>query len=71
MPNYLYETSVRYAEEIRDIRQKQKDVIKDKTAITFPEATLISNDKTFNKKIFNGQVKLMLAAFNIECDMLI
>ena len=71
MPKYLYETSVRYAEEIKDIRQQQKDMIKDKTAITFPETTVISSDKAFNKKILNGQVKLMLTAFNIECDMLI
>ncbi|ENJ1720653.1 DUF4041 domain-containing protein [Vibrio parahaemolyticus] len=71
MPQYLYETSTRYAEEIKDIRQQQKDMIKAKTAITFPETTVISNDKPFNKKILNGQVKLMLTAFNIECDMLI
>ncbi len=71
MPQYLYETSTRYAEEIKDIRQQQKDMIKDKTAITFPDTTVISNDKSFNKKILNGQVKLMLSAFNIECDMLI
>ncbi len=71
MPQYLYETSTRYVEEIKDIRQQQKDMIKDKTAITFPEATVISNDNSFNKRILNGQVKLMLTAFNIECDMLI
>ncbi|OOQ68892.1 DUF4041 domain-containing protein [Vibrio parahaemolyticus] len=71
MPQYLYETSTRYAEEIKDIRQQQKDMIKAKTAVTFPETTVISNDKPFNKKILNGQVKLMLTAFNIECDMLI
>ncbi|MBV1842746.1 DUF4041 domain-containing protein [Photobacterium ganghwense] len=71
MPKYLYETSTRYAEEIKDIRQQQKDMIKGKTAITFPETTVISNDKSLNNKILNGQVKLMLTAFNIECDMLI
>ncbi|MUI53030.1 DUF4041 domain-containing protein [Aliivibrio fischeri] len=71
MPQYLYETSARFVEEIKDIRQQQKDMIKDKTAITFPESTVISKDKSFNNKILNGQVKLMLTAFNIECDMLI
>jgi len=71
IPKYLYETSVRYAEEIKDIRQQQKEMIKDKAAITFPETTVISHDKTFNKKVLNGQVRLMLTAFNIECDMLI
>ncbi|MGF1723335.1 DUF4041 domain-containing protein [Photobacterium nomapromontoriensis] len=71
MPQYLYETSIRFAEEIKDVRQQQKDMIKDKTAISFPESTVISNDKSFNNKILNGQVKLMLTAFNIECDLLI
>ncbi|ELF6830542.1 DUF4041 domain-containing protein [Vibrio cholerae] len=71
MPKYLYETSTRFAEDIKDIRQQQKDMIKDKTAITFPESTVISNDKSFNNSILNGQVKLMLTAFNIECDLLI
>ncbi|MBB1470637.1 DUF4041 domain-containing protein [Pseudoalteromonas sp. SG41-5] len=71
MPQYLYETSTRYSEGIKDIRQQQKDMIKAKTAVTFPETTVISNDKPLNKKILNGQVKLMLTAFNIECDMLI
>lgn len=71
MPQYLYETSNRFAEEIKDVRQQQKDMIKGKTAITFPESTLISNDKSFNNKILNGQVRLMLTAFNIECDLLI
>lgn len=71
MPQYLYETSTRFAEEIKDVRQQQKDMVKDKTAISFPESTVISNDKSFNNKILNGQVKLMLTAFNIECDLLI
>jgi hypothetical protein len=71
MPQYLYETSARFAEEIKDVRQQQKDMIKNKDAVTFPETTVISSDKTFNKKILNGQVKLMLTAFNIECDLLI
>ncbi|WP_072671235.1 DUF4041 domain-containing protein [Vibrio injensis] len=70
MPQYLYESN-RYSEEIKDIRQQQKDMIKAKTAVTFPETTVISNDKSLNQKILNGQVKLMLTAFNIECDMLI
>jgi hypothetical protein len=71
IPEYLYETSDRYAEEIKDVRQQQKDMIKDKTAITFPESTIISDNSAFNKKILNGQVKLMLTAFNVECDLLI
>jgi chromosome segregation ATPase len=71
IPDYLYETSIRFTEEIKDVREQQKDMIKDKNAITYPATTIISNDKSFNKKILDGQVKLMLTAFNTECDFLI
>ncbi len=71
MPEYLYETSARFVEEIKQVREQQKSLVKDKQAITFPETSTISADKAYNKKILEGQVKLMLAAFNIECDLLI
>ncbi|WP_076543082.1 DUF4041 domain-containing protein [Shewanella sp. UCD-KL21] len=71
MPDYLYETSIRFAEEIKDVRLQQKEMIKGKDAVTYPEVTVISKDKAFNRKILDGQVKLMLTAFNTECDFLI
>ncbi|WP_206616207.1 DUF4041 domain-containing protein [Aeromonas caviae] len=70
-PEYLYETSARFSEEIKYVRSQQKDLIRDKNAITYPIALTIANDKSLNKKILDGQVKLMLTAFNIECDLLI
>jgi len=70
-PEYLFETSERFAEEIKDIRQQQKLMITNKLAVTYPESTVISQNKIFNTKILTGQVKLMLTAFNIECDSLI
>lgn len=35
-PEYLYETSARFSEEIKYIRSQQKDLIRDKNAITYP-----------------------------------
>src|SRR5690606_21565837 len=70
-PEYLYETSARFSEEIKYVRSQQKDLIRDKNAITYPIPLTIANDKSLNKKILDGQVKLMLTAFNIECDLLI
>ncbi|WP_235869779.1 DUF4041 domain-containing protein [Veronia nyctiphanis] len=70
-PDYLYETSERFAEEIKEIRNEQKEMIKQKSAISYPDYTVISSNKAYNKKILDGQVKLMLTAFNIECDFLI
>lgn len=70
-PQYLFETSERFAEEIKRVREHQKDLIKNKNAITYPETIIISENKSYNKKILDGQVRLMLNAFNIECDSLI
>jgi len=70
-PEYLYETSARFSEEIKRTRQEQKELIKNKNAVEYPDSTTISSNKTYNKKILDGQVKLMLNSFNIECDALI
>lgn len=70
-PEYLYDTSARFAEEIKIVRNSQKELIKDKKAVTYPSSTIITNDKVQNSKLLDGQVKLMLSAFNIECDILI
>lgn len=72
-PEYLYETSQRFAEEIKQIRQKQKDMIKAKKAVQHDGYDILelSPNGAQNKRILDGQVKLLLAAFNIECDLLI
>ena len=70
-PEYLFETSDRFSEEIKKIRRDQKELVMDKEAITCPDTELISSYSSQNRKILNGQIKLMLSAFNIECDFLI
>ena len=64
-PAYLWQTSERYAAEIKLLRDKQRELIKSGKAITYPENTPTS------KKILDGQTALMLSAFNVECDLLI
>jgi hypothetical protein len=71
MPEYLYETSARFVEEIRITRDKQKALIKNSQAILVPGSVSITGDPSQDKKIVNGQTKLLLAVFNIECDLLI
>lgn len=70
-PSYLYETSARFVEEIKRVRQKQKEHIKDKTAVTYPQSLTITSDSKTDKKILTGQVNLMLSSFNVDCDFLI
>jgi hypothetical protein len=64
MPTYLFETSLSFQEEIKLNRLLQQDLIKSKDAI-------LCNDTEVNKELIDGQIKLMLTAFNIETDSLI
>jgi hypothetical protein len=70
-PEYLYETAERFQVEIKSVRDSQKELISDKQAIVFPEDVEITGDKTLDRKILDGQSKLLLTAFNIKCDFLI
>lgn len=70
-PEYLFEISERYKLEIKAVRDKQKDLITKGEAITIPDTYALIEDTQFAKKIMEGQVRLMLKAFNIECDQLI
>lgn len=71
MPNYLYETSARYQSEIKDVRERQRNLIREKSAVTYPGDLNLCTTKAMDKKILDGQVQLMLSAFNVECDLLI
>jgi len=69
-PIYLFETSERFKEEIKHIRKQQKLLITQKEAIIIPETIALTSNKTYVNKVLNGQGKLMLKAFNVECDNL-
>lgn len=69
-PDYLFETSERFKEEIKSIREKQKSLIKDGKAIYIPTTIALTSNKSYVKKVLGGQSKLMLKAFNVECDNL-
>lgn len=63
-PAYLFETSLMFQEEIKLNRLEQKELIKVKEAIS-------CIDSDVDKKIIDGQIKLMLTSFNVETDSLI
>lgn len=69
-PDYLFETSERFKEEIKSIREKQKLLIKEGKAIFIPDTIALTSNTSYVKKVLGGQSKLMLKAFNIECDNL-
>jgi len=69
-PEYLFETSERFKEEIKTNREKQKQMINKYKALQVPSTVAITDNTTHAKKILRGQAKLMLKAFNVECDNL-
>lgn len=71
MPQYLYETSDRYAIEIKSIREEQKNMIRDDKVIISECDNIYPLEEKLFKKILSEQKKLMIRTFNIECDMLI
>lgn len=70
IPAYLYETSARFAEEIKRVREDQKELIREKDAVIC-DSIEFDDGTAEEKRIINGQIKLMLSAFNIEVDSLI
>ncbi len=71
VPEYLYETGERYAAEIKVIRDKQKGMIKDGSAFVQDGRVSLTGDDGVDKKIIDGQMKIIMRAFNVECDMLV
>lgn len=70
-PDYLHETSERFTAEIRRVRAEQKLMIKEGTAVELPVREDIAETKAATKRVLKGQARLILTAFNLECDLLI
>lgn len=68
---YGLETSELYNQKLQEIRKKQKDMIKTKTATIHNTDYLVDGDKKKGKEFILDTVKLSLRAFNNECDNII
>tara|TARA_R110000772_G_scaffold41479_1_gene96221 strand:+ start:11691 stop:13082 length:1392 start_codon:yes stop_codon:yes gene_type:complete len=71
MPDYLYDTSTRFTEEIRILREQQKELIRSGAAVQVDGAPIITGNSLVDKKIIDGQMRLIMRAFNTECDALV
>jgi len=69
-PKYLYNTSERFKKEVSVIRDQLKTLITNKKAVNAPETIAIIEDVPSSKKAIQGQIRIMLKAFNIEADLL-
>ncbi len=67
-PHYSYTVSEEYKEKLKSVREKQKQMVKNKTAIEAAQTWTVNNSKAQGKKMVADMQKLFLRAFNAECD---
>lgn len=67
-PKYDFATSDQYKEKLNQIRNKQKDMIKNKTAVTYSQNWTVDGSKAKGKKMTNDNIKQILRSFNTECE---
>lgn len=70
-PIYSFETSEQYKKEIDSIREKQKNMILEKTAVYCSESWTVGGSLKEGAKLTDKAIKLTLRAFNGECDAII
>ena len=70
-PKYNFLTSDEYKEKIKEIREKEKDMVKNNVAITGNKEWNVNGDRKAGAKMVKDLQKLLLRAFNFECDDII
>jgi len=67
-PHFDFDTSDKYKEKITQVRNQQKEIIRAKAAAICHTEWEVSGSKTEGRKMTNRNIKLILRAFNNECD---
>jgi hypothetical protein len=67
-PRYTFADSAQYETQLERIREEQKRMIQEKTAATCAIEWQVNGSKTEGRKQTNQTLRLMLRAFNGECD---
>lgn len=70
-PHFNFDTSEEYKEKINAVREKQKQMIKNKTAIYGGDGISWNGSLSQGQTIVNNQKRLMMRAFNGETDSFI
>jgi len=70
-PSFDFDTSEKYKQELLKIREQQKKMLSDKTAIFCSQEWVVEGSKSKGKAMMNRGIRLTSRAFNNECDALI
>lgn len=67
-PMYDFASSELYKEKLESIRNKQKYMIKNKTAVSFYDGWTVDGSKAKGRKMTNDNIKQILRCFNTDCE---
>lgn len=67
-PKFKFQASAEYKNRLDDVREKQKAMIKNRTAAEGNQNWTINNSLSQGRKLVNDMIKLVLRSFNNECD---
>lgn len=70
-PQFDFASALDYKEELAKIRAEQKELIKNKMAVTGNNNWQVNGSASKGKKMVSDTQKLLLRAFNSECDELV
>lgn len=70
-PIYDFASSDIYKERLKEIRDLQKNMIKDKSAVNYFDGWTVDGSKSKGRKMTNDNIKQILRTFNIECESVI
>ena len=67
-PRYSFMNADEYKARLLEIRAEQKDMVKNKTAVSGNTNWTVNNSESKGRKMVSDMQKLLLRAFNSECD---
>lgn len=67
-PHYEFMKADDYRAKLLEIRAQQKDMVKSKTAVSGSTTWTVNGSESKGKKMVSDMQKLLLRAFNSECD---
>lgn len=70
-PMYDFASSEEYKNKLENIRDLQKIMIKNKTAVNFFDGWTVNGSKAEGRKMTNANIKQILTTFNIECETIV
>lgn len=70
-PRYNFASALVYKDNLKEKRDRQKQMIRDKRAVEYNENWTVNGSKTEGAKMLNNNIRQILRSFNNECEVLI